>query len=159
MNQESVSFGTRKEFSKLLQRPARRGMLRNIKVEESSRADVHHEEDIDQPKCGRYLHEKIAGKDGFGMVVNEGSANAVLDRKGGTVWECIAEPSAGRSECRFSTAVRRQSVPHPMTDCSLPFRRSVPEDRLVCGDGHGDETSISKTTGSLHDATESAYRV
>src|SRR6266436_8969308 len=53
---------------KLLQSPFRRWMLRYVKVQDASRPDLHDNQHIDKPKCGRHDHKEVRSNDRVGMI-------------------------------------------------------------------------------------------
>jgi len=71
MNDESVSFIARNTFPKLLQRPVGCRVGGHIKMKESSRADFHDEEKVNQLKCRRHRNEEIAGNGGFCVIAHK----------------------------------------------------------------------------------------
>ena len=71
MNHESVSLIARNTFSELLQRPIGRRVVRDIEMKESSRADFHDDENVDQLECRGHHDKEIASDDGFGVISDE----------------------------------------------------------------------------------------
>jgi hypothetical protein len=68
MDQVSVAFIAREEASELLGRPAARWMFCDIPVQDATRADLEHQEDVDLSERGRDRDEEIARHTLTGMV-------------------------------------------------------------------------------------------
>src|SRR5262249_107319 len=57
--------------SELLDDPRRGWMFGYIPVHESARADVEHDEDVDQVEAGRHRHKEVAGEQLASMIAHE----------------------------------------------------------------------------------------
>src|SRR5262245_40277779 len=65
---------------------------------------------------------------------------------------CNDGPYAAKSESQVSREAHRRSVPHPKSDCSLPYRQSIFEGPQGCWADLPVAISISKTAEILSDA-------
>ena len=71
VNDEPVRMDVCENFSELLHGPFCRGMVRDITVQNSPRADFHRYEHIQNPKGQRDGYEEVTGDDRFRLVPNE----------------------------------------------------------------------------------------
>src|SRR5260370_18761977 len=73
VDDESVRMIARQRFPELLlERPFRRGMGSDVLVENLTRSDLHHDQDVEGTECGSDHHEEVAGHNDLGMVADEG---------------------------------------------------------------------------------------
>src|SRR6516164_7480211 len=75
VDDEAVRMIARQGFPELLQRPFRRGMGRDVVVENLAGSDLHDNEDVEGTEGGGDHHEEIAGHHDLGVVVDEGLAD------------------------------------------------------------------------------------
>src|SRR5262249_16919652 len=83
--------------SELLDDPRRGWMFGYIPVHESARADVEHDEDVDQVEAGRHRHKEVAADQLASMIAHERAPR--LGRQSGferTRPAHVAPDSAGR---------------------------------------------------------------
>jgi hypothetical protein len=108
VNHESVRLVARDDHPKLLRGPLGRGVRRDVAVQDSSGADLHHHEDVEHPERGGNGHEKVAREDGFSMISDE-----------------RAPRLRSRRPARWS---RRQCVPRPTCNSQSSSSRSTRAD-------------------------------
>src|SRR5215471_3719778 len=72
VDDEAVWMIARQGFPELLQRPFRRGMGRDVVVDNLAGSDLHDNEDVEGTEWGGDHHEEIAGHHDLGVVVDEG---------------------------------------------------------------------------------------
>src|SRR5215469_14967894 len=61
VDDEAIGVIARQRFPELLQRPFRRGMVRDIVVDNPPRFYLHDDEDVEDTECGGDHHEEVAG--------------------------------------------------------------------------------------------------
>src|ERR1700741_1943814 len=71
MENEPIRVRVRKDFAELLCRPFRSWMTRHVVVENSSRTDLHGDENVQDAERGRDCHEEVASDDRPRMIPNE----------------------------------------------------------------------------------------
>jgi hypothetical protein len=71
MHHESVRVVARQEASELLRRPVGGEMLREIPMEDPSRGNLQHQEDVDEPERRGHADEEIAGEGPAGVVLKK----------------------------------------------------------------------------------------
>src|SRR6516165_10174285 len=72
VDDEAVRMIARQGFPELLQRPFRRGMGRDVVVENLAGSDLHDNEDVEGTEGGGDHHEEITSHNYLGVVVDEG---------------------------------------------------------------------------------------
>src|SRR5215831_5516377 len=72
MDDEAIGMISRQRFPELLERPFRRGMGRDVVVENLAGSNLYDDEDVEGTERGRDHHEEVAGYHDFGMVADEG---------------------------------------------------------------------------------------
>src|SRR5215471_11009204 len=72
VDDETIRMIARQGFPELLQRPFRRGMGRDVVVENLAGSDLHDNEDVEGTEWGGDHHEEIASHHYLGVVVDEG---------------------------------------------------------------------------------------
>jgi hypothetical protein len=72
LDNEAVGMFARQRFPELLQRPFRRGVGRDVVVENPAGSDLHDDEDVQGPEKRSNHHEEVAGHHDLGMVADKG---------------------------------------------------------------------------------------
>src|SRR5215471_6324030 len=86
LDEEAVGMIARQRFPELGQRPLRRGMGRDVVVENPAGSDLHDEEDVEGDH-----HEEVAGHHDFGMVADEGQPTLFRVRRVHRTVEVLAD--------------------------------------------------------------------
>src|SRR5215831_11724549 len=72
VDDETIRMIARQGFPELLHRPFRRGMGRDVLVDNLAGSDLHDNEDVEGTECGGDHHEEIASHHNLGVIVDEG---------------------------------------------------------------------------------------
>jgi len=73
MEEETVAMVRRDRFAQLLQRPDRRGVRRDIDVEDAPRGVFHHDKHVEQAKGRRDHYTEVTGHDRPRMIAHKGA--------------------------------------------------------------------------------------
>ena len=97
MEDEAVGMAARERFPELLQCPFRRGMRRDVMVEDLAGSDLYDDEDVEGTECSGDHHEEVAGHHDLGVVADEGQPTLFRVRRAhGTVTaEVVADGAWG----------------------------------------------------------------
>ena len=101
--------------AKLLHRPLSGRMLGHVPVQQSARADVEHDKDVDKSKPCRHRHEEIAGQHVAGMIADERAPGLRPRSWDGpnVVFACSVSRCGAKGRCRASAPVLPRSAPRP----------------------------------------------
>ena len=72
MDEEAVAVVSRHRLTQPLQRPRRRGVRRDIDMQDATGGMFHHDKDIEQTKCGRDDDAEVARADRLRMIPDKG---------------------------------------------------------------------------------------
>jgi hypothetical protein len=97
MNHEPVRMVEQEELTELLDGPFRRWVLGNVEMQDPPRADLHGDEDVNNPKRRRDGNEEVAGYDALRMVPYKRAPS-------------LAELPRGLSDFKYLLTVRGETV-------------------------------------------------
>lgn len=122
VDQKAMPRLARDRGTTLLDRPVRRRMLGHVPMDDPARADVEHDEHIQDAEANRDRSEEVTREDRVRVIPYErgpalgGSTTGTVAGAGDT-----CPPCAARQSGRVSTGVRPRSAPRPRSGSPGPW--------------------------------------